>query len=105
MDHLLQELRRGAIILATLSQLRQEQYGYSLRERMAARGFEVQEGTLYPLLRRLEEQDLVVSRWEVGENRPRRYYQLSSTGRQTLEQLISEWSSLVEVINQLIAAE
>ena len=59
MEKHLQELWRGTIILAVLSQLRQERYGYALRERLSSMGFEVQEGTLYPLLRRLETQDLV----------------------------------------------
>ncbi|MCJ7738837.1 MAG: PadR family transcriptional regulator [Anaerolineae bacterium] len=102
MDKILQELRRGAIILAVLSQLREERYGYSLRERLSGLGFEVLEGTLYPLLRRLEAQELVVSRWEVGESRPRRYYHLSQEGEKALAGLIKEWSSLVEVIDRLI---
>jgi len=102
MDKILQELRRGAIILAVLSQLREERYGYSLRERLSGLGFEVQEGTLYPLLRRLEAQELVASRWEVGESRPRRYYHLSEEGEKALAGLIKEWSSLVEVIDRLI---
>ena len=102
MDKMLQELRRGAMILAVLSQLREERYGYSLRERLSGLGFEMQEGTLYPLLRRLEARELVVSRWEVGESRPRRYYHLSQEGEKALAELIKEWSSLVEVIDQLI---
>ena len=101
MHKMLQELRRGAIILAVLSQLREERYGYSLREHLSSLGFEVHEGTLYPLLRRLEAQEVVVSRWEVGESRPRRYYHLSQEGEKALAELIKEWSSLVEVIDQL----
>ena len=105
MEKHLQELWRGTIILAVLSQLRQERYGYALRERLSSMGFEVQEGTLYPLLRRLETQDLVVSRWELGENRPRRYYLLSQEGEKALVEWIEEWKSLAEVIDQLTQEE
>jgi len=101
MDKMLQELWRGTIILAVLSQLREERYGYSLRERLSGMGFEVQEGTLYPLLRRLEERELIVSRWEVSETRPRRYYHLSPKGEKALGELINEWSTVVGVIDRL----
>ena len=67
------ELRRGALVLATLSQLRSARYGYSLRQALAEQGMPIEEGTLYPLLRRLEEQGLLASDWRIEDGPPRRY--------------------------------
>src|SRR5262245_53460546 len=74
------ELRRGAIALAVLSQLRKPQYGYSLRQALAEKGMPIEEGTLYPLMRRLEEQGLLTSEWKTDVGSPRRYYTLSAQG-------------------------
>jgi PadR family transcriptional regulator PadR len=102
-EHLSLELRRGAIVIAILSQLRKPLYGYSLRERLAEQGLEVKEGTLYPLLRRLENQGILESDWEVGEGRPRRYYRLSGRGAQVLAELEGEWEDLVATMGRLLA--
>ena len=96
------ELRRGAIVLAILGQLREPLYGYSLRERLADEGLEVKEGTLYPLLRRLESQGLLDSEWDVGEGRPRRYYSLSKKGEKVLAELQTEWEELVRALGRLL---
>ena len=96
------ELRRGIIVLAVLSQLQEPQYGYSLIQRLADHGLEVEEGTLYPLLRRLEKQDLLASEWEVGESRPRKYYRISSAGRVVLATLSAEWFQTVQIMQQLL---
>ena len=101
-EHLSLELRRGAIVVAILSQLSAPLYGYSLRERLAGQGLEVKEGTLYPLLRRLETQGILESDWEVGEGRPRRYYRLSGQGAQVLAELKAEWEDLVEAMGRLL---
>jgi DNA-binding PadR family transcriptional regulator len=102
-EHLSLELRRGAIVLAILSQLEEPLYGYSLRERLAEQGLEIKEGTLYPLLRRLEDQGLLESDWEVGEGRPRRYYRLSRRGKKVRAELQTEWEDLVEALGRLLA--
>ncbi len=99
---LLQELRRGAIVLGILSRLRNEHYGYSLREDLARMGLEVNEGTLYPLLRRLESQGLLQSRWEIGGGRPRRYYRISPKGKKALAGMTGEWNGLVEAMKNLL---
>lgn len=101
-ERLSQELRRGAIVLAILSRLQAEHYGYSLREELAGEGLEIHEGTLYPLLRRLEAQGLLESRWRMEEARPRRYYRISSQGRETLTRLEGEWQSLNESLDRLM---
>ncbi|WP_291843989.1 PadR family transcriptional regulator [Maricaulis sp.] len=97
------ELRRGAIVLAALSQLSSAQYGYSLRQALAARGMEIEEGTLYPLLRRLEAQGVLVSEWRTGDGPPRRYYTLSEDGRQLYTRLSQSWHALGAVMDALVA--
>lgn len=97
------ELRRGALVLAVLSQVHQEQYGYSLKKSLADKGLEIDEGTLYPLLRRLESQKLLTSRWQLEDSRPRRYYLLSPLGEQVERELAAHWKSLVRVLDSLLA--
>ena len=100
-----QELRRGVLLLAILSQLREPKYGYSLIDDLAARGLEIDQGTLYPLLRRLEKQGLLDSEWDVSGSRPRRYYVINDTGKTTLDELATEWDNLVSVIESLLENE
>ncbi|WP_312135062.1 PadR family transcriptional regulator [Brevundimonas sp.] len=88
------ELRRGSLILAVLAQLRREQYGYSLRMALSQAGVEMEESTLYPLLRRLESQGLLVSEWREEEKRKKRFYQLSGEGEEMLGRLAAEWRAL-----------
>src|SRR5512143_236755 len=102
LENTLQELRRGLIMLAVLSQLGKQQYGYALLKLLADRGLEVDQGTLYPLLRRLESQGLLESAWNVEEGRPRRYYVLSSEGKKLLPKLKNEWDSMVAAMNALL---
>lgn len=101
-DNLTLELRRGLIVLAILAQLEEEHYGYALREELLEQGLEVPEGTLYPLLRRLESQGLLESRWQTGDGRPRRYYRTSARGREALVAMSREWRSLVGVLERLV---
>jgi PadR family transcriptional regulator PadR len=102
LDNMLQELRRGLVMLAVLSQLGKQQYGYALLKLLSERGLEVDQGTLYPLLRRLESQGLLQSAWNVEEGRPRRYYAISSEGKKILPQLKSEWDSMVAAMGKLL---
>lgn len=102
-ENLTQELRRGVLILAILSRLQDEYYGYALREELARLGLEVSEGTLYPLLRRLESQGLLESHWQLGEGRPRRYYQTSRAGDRALRAMSQEWASQVEVLSGILS--
>ena len=96
------ELRRGVIVLAVLSHLRQEGYGYSVLKSLSEKGLEIDQGTLYPLLRRLESQGWLQSDWRVESDRPRRYYALSSEGEIVLQQLTNEWKQLVGTINNIL---
>ena len=97
------ELRRGVIVLAVLSQLAGEQYGYSLLKSLSELGLEVDQGTLYPLLRRLESQGLLESVWKLEEARPRRYYVISAEGKKALPRLKEEWNSIVAVMKKMLA--
>jgi DNA-binding PadR family transcriptional regulator len=101
-DKLTLELRRGTLVMGVLSQLAQRQYGYSLLQTLAEKGMEIDQGTLYPLMRRLEKQGLLDSEWLVEGSRPRRYYVLSSHGQQVLEELTSEWTKMVQVMQSLL---
>jgi len=101
-NNLVSELRRGAVTIGVLSLLGQPQYGYSLVQILAEKGFPVDPGTLYPLLRRLEKQGLLQSSWDTNENRPRKYYSLSPAGREIYDQLCVEWHSLAERISELV---
>lgn len=88
------ELRRGVILLATLSQLAQPIYGYALLTQLAATGIIVDAGTLYPLLRRLEKQGLLDSEWDTDAGRPRKYYKINAKGQAMYEKLSSEWKNI-----------
>ncbi len=99
---MVQELRRGVIVLAVLSLLQEEQYGYSVIKSLAEKGLEVDQGTLYPLLRRLESQGLLESRWALEEARPRRYYVISPAGKEILPRLQDEWSKIVNTLEPLL---
>jgi PadR family transcriptional regulator PadR len=103
LENVVLELRRGVIVLAALSLLGTEQYGYSLLKQLSDQGMEVDQGTLYPLLRRLEAQGLLESVWKLEEARPRRYYVISSEGRKILPKLKKEWAGIVSVMNKMLA--
>ncbi len=93
-ENLRLELRRGCLVLAVLAALRDEQYGYTLRKTLAEHGLAIDEGTLYPLLRRLETQGLLASEWREHEKRNKRFYSLSVEGTKVLKQLLTEWEQM-----------
>jgi len=101
-ENLRLELRRGCLTLAVLAQLRQEHYGYTLRKDLADHGLVIDESTLYPLLRRLETQGLLVSEWREEEKRNKRFYRLSPDGEQILTHLLQEWHDINASINRIV---
>jgi PadR family transcriptional regulator PadR len=101
-ENLKLELRRGCLVLAVLAQLRQEHYGYTLRKALTDDGLEIEESTLYPLLRRLETQGLLTSEWREEDKRNKRFYRLSKDGKVVLKQLIEEWRSMGESLNRIL---
>lgn len=101
-ENLKLELRRGCLVLAVLAQLRAEHYGYTLRKALASDGLEIEESTLYPLLRRLETQGLLVSEWREEDKRNKRFYRLSREGKLVLEQLLEEWQDMGKSLNRIL---
>ena len=101
-ENLTLELRRGAVVMAVLAALETEQYGYSLKTQLTDSGLEIEEGTLYPLLRRLETQGLLNSRGVVSEGRPRRYYRVNAHGERVLKDLTSTWREMSRGLERLL---
>ena len=99
------ELRRGVVVLATLSQLRAPRYGYELRQALADKGMPIEEGTLYPLLRRLETQGLLKSEWRIENGPPRRYYSLNADGRRLFKKLTESWQGMNAAMDRLLDEE
>jgi PadR family transcriptional regulator PadR len=104
-DSLRLELRRGCLILAVLAQLRAEHYGYTLRKALADQGLEIEESTLYPLLRRLETQGLLTSEWREEEKRNKRFYRLSAEGAAILDRLLAEWNGINDSLHKILKNE
>ena len=96
------ELRRGSLVLAVLARLREERYGYTLRQALAADGLEMEESTLYPLLRRLESQGLLTSEWREEEKRKKRFYRLSPMGEAMLSALADEWRGISASLDKIL---
>jgi PadR family transcriptional regulator PadR len=97
-----QELRRGCLALAALAELQAEQYGYTLRQSLKRQGLNVEQGTLYPLLKRLETQGFLVSEWREEDRRQKRFYRLSPAGLRLLELLQREWHEIGATINGIL---
>ncbi|MER7168280.1 PadR family transcriptional regulator [Micromonospora sp. NPDC000207] len=98
----LQELRRGTVVVASLIALRRPDYGYALLQRLATHGFAVDANTLYPLLRRLEEQGLLTSEWNTEESRPRKFYRTSEEGETVLRRLLDDLTAVQTAMTGLI---
>ncbi|HKE88401.1 MAG TPA: helix-turn-helix transcriptional regulator [Vicinamibacterales bacterium] len=104
-EHLRLELRRGCLVLAVLAELRSERHGYALVKALREGGLEIDENTLYPLLRRLETQKLLASAWRVEDKRNKRFYRLSPEGRAVLAWLLEEWRTLNDAIETVSEAQ
>jgi DNA-binding PadR family transcriptional regulator len=96
------ELRRGSLTLGVLARLREERYGYTLRQALAGDGLEMEESTLYPLLRRLEAQGLLASEWREEDRRKKRFYRLSAEGEAMLIRLLAEWRRISASLEKII---
>jgi PadR family transcriptional regulator PadR len=103
-ENLRLELRRGCLVLAVLAKLRSEYHGYALAKALRDGGLEIDENTLYPLLRRLENQNLLVSDWRVEDKRNKRFYRLSEDGRAVLASLLEEWRNINGAIEKISEA-
>lgn len=103
--NLLQELRRGTLILSVLSQLQEARYGYALVEQLEKKGVSIDPNTLYPLLRRLEKQGLLCSEWEMGESKPRKYYKRTPLGNEIYQELKEQWKLISSGMKSLLKEE
>lgn len=102
-DQFSQELRRGTLTLCVLKVLEESHYGYSLKRKLLDLNFEIEENTLYPMLRRLEKQGYLASSWEIEENRPRKYYHLNDNGKNLLNGLLKEYKHINQSLNKIIS--
>jgi PadR family transcriptional regulator PadR len=101
-ENLRLELRRGCLVVAVLAQLRTERYGYTLRKALEDQGLAIDEGTLYPLLRRLESQGLLASEWREENKRNKRFYRLSPQGELVLQKLLQEWQTINASLEKIL---
>ncbi|MBI9107849.1 MAG: PadR family transcriptional regulator [Spirochaetales bacterium] len=98
----IQEMRRGNLLMAVLALLPVQKYGYALLKEMNSSGFPLTQDTLYPLLRRLEDQGLLSSEWIIDTSRPRKYYLINENGVKMLESLKEEWQNQSERLREVI---
>lgn len=96
------ELKRGTIVLLVLSQLHNQEYGYSLVQKLEEKKLPIEASTLYPLLRRLEKQELLISEWDTSENRPRKFYVISEKGKEVYKLLKNEWRTISMQIESVL---
>ena len=101
LQNFITEIRRGSLTLAVLGCLKEPHYGYALLQTMQQAGIDIEANTLYPLLRRLESQELLASNWDTSQTRPRKYYTVSSAGQQLYDQLMAEWQKIQTSIDQI----
>ena len=96
------ELKRGTMVLLVLSQLHSNEYGYSLVQKLEDKKVPIEAGTLYPLLRRLEKQKLLISEWDTSESRPRKFYTLSDEGKEVYKKLKKEWKQISNLLDTIL---
>ncbi|MDM8535025.1 PadR family transcriptional regulator [Clostridiaceae bacterium HSG29] len=104
-NNLIGELKRGTLVLSVLLNTKEATYGYSLVQKLQNLGVDIEQNTLYPLLRRLEKQELLTSSWDTTESRPRKYYQINSMGEEVLSDLITHWYETNKTINAMLKEE
>ena len=95
------ELRRGVLQVAVLALLRRRTYGYDLLKVLGERGLPTEEGTLYPVLRRLEQEGLLSSSWDTSGSRPRTYYESTDEGSAALQGLLAAWDRVDRSVRAL----
>lgn len=96
------ELRRGSLVLIVLSLLKKPTHGYGLLTRIERAKIVMDTDTLYPLLRRLESQEVLSSEWELHHTRPRKIYRLTPMGEQLLLEMQKIWAQYGKNIERII---
>lgn len=95
------EMNRGFLQILVLALLEKDMYGYAMVRTIRDLGYEVEENTLYPLLRRLEKNGWVKSKWDVREDRPRKFYGITDEGRSLRAELLGIWRKQDQILRQL----
>ncbi len=96
------EMNRGFLQILALALLEQEMYGYAMVRFLDERGYQVEENTLYPLLRRLEKNGWIRSKWDVSEERPRKFYVVTKEGRALRTELLGLWEKQNGILNMIM---
>ena len=101
------EIMKGSIdILLLVIISKKEMYGYELVSELNRKGksFNIKEGTLYPILYRLEDDDLMETHWEhcASHGRPRKYYSVSEKGKQVMAESYSQWKDITQDIMRIM---
>ena len=103
------QMKKGVLDMLVLKLLESEpRYGYQIIQELKDKSgdvFSLKDGTLYPILYRLEDDGLVVSRWSeaVGKQVPRKYYEITQVGRSELKSTEQTWQSIVSGISQVLS--
>ena len=105
------QMKKGVLDMLVMRLLLEEKkYGYQLIAELKDRGgplFGLKEGTLYPILYRLEDEGLIESRWVEGENRqtPRKYYLMTDKGRTALNEIYQVWRQITDGVERPMGQE
>lgn len=92
------EMNRGFLQILVLLCLDQSMYGYKMINVISKIGYKVEENTLYPLLRRLESKGIISGKWEVSENRPKKFYKITPEGKRLRKKLLKIWKNQNNII-------
>lgn len=95
------EVKRGMMQVAIMCLLDRERYGYDIIKSLKDDGLSIEEGTLYPILRRLEDDKILASRWETGGSRPRKYYSITEYGRDLRGKLLDSLRSMTAAVEKI----
>jgi len=96
------EMNRGFLQVLVLALLEKDTYGYAMVRTIRDLGYEVEENTLYPLLRRLEKNGWIRSKWDVTEDRPRKNYAITDAGRSLRTELLAIWKKQNDILKNLM---
>jgi len=96
------EMNRGFLHILVLALLEKDMYGYAMVKHIETLGYKVEENTLYPLLRRLEKNGWIASKWDVTEDRPRKFYSITAGGREIRAALLEVWRNQDRVLDKIM---
>lgn len=98
---LVTEMNRGFLHILVLALLEKDMYGYAMAKHIETLGYKVEENTLYPLLRRLEKNGWIASKWDLTEDRPRKFYAITREGRTLRAGLLDVWKNQNRVLDEI----